>query len=242
MCFDTTPSRIQGSTGRRQVLTSPSLFLCFVYLLMFLFLRRGSHVFRLDLGVLSLPPLPLQSVLGLPTRWTKPSLRNARDRSQGFAQVLCQVSHTPAGSWETLSRKKVKAKFPSPAEGSHFSKLRDAVSGKLQSFERKQRGPGGAYQRHRWSGSGLGARGRCDLPLISAAFLSLHCPPHHPDPPPSLAPFCHLRGLQPQSPEGAWAKVLTGLLVPGQVGRWGLWEGRKEGGGEARRGGGCQSL
>lgn len=29
--------------------------------------------------------------------------------------------------------------------------------------------------RHRWSSSGLGARGRCDLPLFSAAFLSLHC-------------------------------------------------------------------
>lgn len=27
-----------------------------------------------------------------------------------------------------------------------------------------------------------------------------------------------------------------GLLVPGRVGRWGLREGRKEGGGEARRG------
>lgn len=87
-----------------------------------------------------------------------------------------------------------------------------------------------------WSG-GKGQMGpSCPSQLPPYLFIVSWSP----RPAPSPASFCHLPVSQPQTPEGAWARVLSGLLVSGQVGRWGLREGRKEGGREARRG--CQSL
>lgn len=114
------------------------------------------------------------------------------------------------------------------------------------------RGPG-CQDGHRWSGSGLGARGRCSHPWSLSCLVISSLSPCHPSPTPSPAallssprapaPAQASQQPSPRTPGGAPKRVPAGfpaLGVSRRVGAVGPWEG---GGlaGEARDGG-CQSL
>lgn len=112
--------------------------------------------------------------------------------------------------------------------------------------------PAGAYgapragtDRHRWSGSGLGARGRRSHPWSLSCLVISSLSPCRPSPPPPQPPFCHLSmaplGQQPnpklQREHRRGSPQVS--LLRGQAGRWGPW-GAREGGnlaGEAGDGG-----
>lgn len=87
---------------------------------------------------------------------------------------------------------------------------------------------------HRWSGSGLGARGRCSHPWSLSCLVISSLSPCRPSPPPPWPPFCHLsvaplgQAAQPQTPEGAPERVPH---LPTPPTRFHCSGGKQEGGG-----------